>query len=260
MKFHQDKLDKLKCCMNKEEIEEWQSPMSTRKFVEKVLQYPRLSDLKSEVDLEIFCDKKIDRCDVRKFVENKDANALAKVLFILAWGGMTLPNAKKALESYQNCWKMIVDDMLEKNLCRDETYKRFHSLVENGKLTHMGPAYFTKLIYFLEPKHNGYIMDQWTARSMNLLRKSNKYKIHLISTTKRKSDGLRNFRVDPIKNNVCIYRAFCEDLEHLAEYLDIDSEETEKLIFSKGGRVNKMGCWRHFVLEKTSKTRTGRYC
>ena len=251
MKFHQDKLDKLKCCMKKEKIEEWQSPMSLGEFVKKVLQHPRLPDFYSEDNLKIFCDKKIDRCDVRKFVDNKDANALAKVLFILAWGGMTLPNAKKALESYQNCWKKIVDDMLEKNLCRDEAYKRFHSLVENGKLTHMGPAYFTKLIYFLEPKHNGYIMDQWTARSMNLLRKSDEYEIQLIPTTKRNSDGFRKFRVNQKKNHVCIYRAFCEDLEHLAEYLDIDPEETEKLIFSKGGRVN-MGCWRRFVLEETS--------
>ena len=259
MKFHQDKLDKLKCCMEKEKIEEWQSPMLLRKFVEKVLPDLSSPDLNGKDDLEIFCDKKIDRCDVWKFIDSKDANALAKVLFILAWGGMNLHNARFALKSYQNCWKKIVDDMLEKNLCRDEAYKRFHSLVENGKLTHMGPAYFTKLIYFLEPKHNGYIMDQWTARSMNLLRKSNKYKIHLISTTKRKSDGLRNFRVDPIKNNVCIYRAFCEDLEHLAEYLDIDPEGTEKLIFSKGGRVN-MGCWRRFVLKETSKTSTGRFC
>ena len=252
MKFHQDKLDKLKCCMKKEKIEEWQSPMSLGEFVKKVLQHPRLPDFYSEDDLEIFCDKKIDRCDVRNFVDNKDANALAKVLLILAWGGMTLPNAKKALESYQNCWKKIVDDMLEKNLCRDEAYKRFHSLVENGKLTHMGPAYFTKLIYFLEPKHNGYIMDQWTARSMNLLRKSDEYEIQLISTTRRKSDGFRNFRVNPKKNDVCIYRAFCEDLEYLADYLNIDPEKTEKLIFSKGGMVDKMGCWRRFVLKETS--------
>ena len=261
MKFHQDKLDKLKCCMKKEKIEEWQSHMSTKKFVEKVLQHPRLSDLKIEVDLEIFCDKKIDRCDVRKFVNNKDANTLAKVLFILAWGGMPLPNAKQALESYQNCWKKIVDDMLEVNLYRDEAYKRFHCLVKDKKLTHMGPAYFTKLIFFLAPKHNSYIMDQWTARSMNLLRKSNKYKIHLKPTAWRKSNGsskkFRNFYVDKIKNDVSIYRVFCEDLERLAEYLGRNPEETEKIIFSKGGRVNKMGCWRRFVLEGTSKTALG---
>ena len=224
--------------------------MSLRKFVEKVLPHLSSSDLNGKDDLEIFCDKNINRCDVRKYIGSKDANALAKVLIVLAWGGMNLHNASYALKSYQNCWKKIVDAMLEENLCRDEAYNRFHCLVKDKNLTHMGPAYFTKLIYFLEPKHNGYIMDQWTARSMNLLRKNNKYKIHLISTTKRKSDGLRNFRVDPTKNNVCIYRAFCEDLEHLAEYLDIDPEETEKLIFSKGGRVN-VGCWRRFVLKET---------
>ena len=174
--------------------------------------------------------------------------------FYLYWRGegMNLHNASYALKSYQNCWKEIVEDMLEKNLCRDEAYKRFHSLVENGKLTHMGPAYFTKLIYFLEPKHNGYIMDQWTARSMNLLRKSNDCEIQLIPTTKRKSDGFRNFRVNPTKNDVSIYRAFCEDLERLAEYLGKNPEKTEKLIFSKGGRVKKIGCWRRFVLEETS--------
>ena len=216
-----------------------------------MLPHLNLPDLNGKNDLEIFYDRNINRCDVRKIINSKDANALAKVLIVLAWGGMNLHNARFALKSYQNCWKKIVDAMLEKNLCRDEAYKRFHCLVKNKKLTHMGPAYFTKLIYFLESKHNGYIMDQWTARSMILLRKSNKYKIHLIPTTKRKSDGFRNFRVDTTKNDVSIYRAFCEDLEHLAEYLDIDLEETEKLIFSKGGRDN-MGCWRHFVWEESS--------
>ena len=148
MKFHQDKLDKLKCCMEKENIEEWQSPMSSSKFVEKVLPHLNSPDLNGKDDLEIFCDKNINRCDVRKLINSKDANALAKVLIVLAWGGMNLYNARFALKSYQNCWKKIVDAMLEKNLCRDEAYKRFHSLVENGKLTHMGPAYFTKLIFF----------------------------------------------------------------------------------------------------------------
>ena len=134
--------------MKKEKIEEWQSHMSTKKFVEKVLQHPRLSDLKIEVDLEIFCDKKIDRCDVRKFVNNKDANTLAKVLFILAWGGMPLPNAKQALESYQNCWKKIVDDMLEVNLYRDEAYKRFHCLVKDKKIDAHGTCIFHKTNFF----------------------------------------------------------------------------------------------------------------
>ena len=109
MKFHQDKLDKLECCMKKEKIEEWQSPKSLRKFVEKVLPHTSSPDFNSEDDLEIFCDKNINRCNVRKLIDSKDANALAKVLFILAWGGMTLPNAKKSVR--------IVSELLEKD-CR----------------------------------------------------------------------------------------------------------------------------------------------
>ena len=49
------------------------------------------------------------------------------------------------------------------------------------------------------------------------------------------------FQVDTTKNDVSIYCAFCEDLGHLAEYLNIDSEETEKLIFSRGGMLKKNG-------------------
>ena len=42
-------------------------------------------------------------------------------------------------------------------------------------------------------------------------------------------------------NNESIYGAFCEDLEQLAEYLGKEPEETEKLIFSKGGKNSELG-------------------
>ena len=95
MKFHQDKLDKLECCMKKEKIEEWQSPKSLRKFVVKVLPHTSSLDFNSEDDLKFFCDKNINRCDVRKLIDSKDANALAKVLIVLAWGGMNLQVTQK---------------------------------------------------------------------------------------------------------------------------------------------------------------------
>ena len=109
MKFHQDKLDKLKCCMEKEKIEEWQSPMLLRRFVEKVLPHLSSPDLNGKDDLEKFCDENINRCDVRNFIDSKDANTLAKVLIVLAWGGMNLHNARFALKS--------VSELLEKD-CR----------------------------------------------------------------------------------------------------------------------------------------------
>ena len=252
MKFHKISLNKLKCCAVKEGIDEWQPRMSARNFVETVIRNGNCSELESEVNFGKFQDKKIDRSDVRKFVSSKDANTLEKVLFVLAWGGMNPRNARFALESYRNCWETIANDMLKTNLCRYEAYKQFHLLIKDGKLKGMGPAYFTKLIFFLEPKHNGYIMDQWTARSMNLLRKDNVRKIHLLSTGWRNGKKFRNFRVHPVKNDVCVYSNFCEDLECVAKFLCKEPEETEKLIFSKGGRLEKMGCWRRIVLEETS--------
>ncbi len=146
-------------------------------------------------------------------------------MLVLAWGRMHQHHAVHALTSYQNFWKGIVKDMLEQELCRVGAYKQFHRLVNEKKLTHMGPAYFTKLIYFLGSKQNGYIMDQWTAHSMNLLRKCDGYRYYYVHTD----------------NNESIYSAFCEDLEQLAEYLGKEPEETEKLIFSKGGKNSELG-------------------
>ncbi len=54
------------------------------------------------------------------------------------------------------------------------------------------------------------------------------------------------------ENNESIYSAFCEDLGRLAEYLGKEPEETERLIFAKGGNKNELGCWRHYVLKNNS--------
>lgn len=51
-----------------------------------------------------------------------------------------------------------------------DAYQRFYDL---KKIPGMGTDYYTKLVTFLMPAANGapaFIMDQWTARSMNLLK------------------------------------------------------------------------------------------
>jgi len=251
MKFHQDHLDRLKCCISKEESYKWLSNMSPKNFADKVLIDGILPDSERDICIARFDEKKVDRCDVRKFVRRSDVNTLEKVLFVMAWGGMHIHNAKSALKSYSTCWEMIANKMLESNICKDEAYKQFHNLVKSKKLKNMGAAYFTKLIYFLESNHNGYIMDQWTARSMNLLRKCPDNQIHLTSNGRSHNGRYRKFRVS--NNNDCaVYSEFCKDLEHLAEVLCKTPEETEILLFSNGGRLPDLGCWRRYVLEQTS--------
>ena len=257
MPFQQLHLNKLKDCMSTEKIEEWGTPMSPRKFVNAVLRNDRdenLLDLANQVNEKTFSKNTVNRTDVVDFVRCNSTSALEKALFVLAWGGMRTHHAIRALNSYQNGWKTIVEEMLNGSCDRVKAYKQFHSLRIDGELSGMGPAFFTKLIFFLEPNHNGYIMDQWTARSMNLLRSDKNRRIHLLRggswITK---PSYRRFSVDPQNNDCAVYTAFCKDLECLARLLGKEPEETEKIIFSRGGSLKKLGCWRRYVLENTSK-------
>ena len=253
MSFEECRLKHLKESVRNENEYEWWSPMSIRRFAEAALNHPELSKIKNEVDIDRLCDREVNRHDVWKFVDPANKNTLAKVLFILGWGGMRLPNATSALMTYETHWKPIVEEMLQgKEDAAVTAYERFRSKVLDNDLSGMGPAYFTKLIYFLEPSHRGYIMDQWTARSMNWLRNDVDREIYLIPRYDR-SDHYMNFRVDSERNNGWIYSKFCEDMESLAKSLNLSPDKTERLIFSRGGiqRV-PLGGWRKLILEKTS--------
>jgi hypothetical protein len=97
----------------------------------------------------------------------------------------------------------------------------------------MGPAYFTKLIFFLRPDLNGYIMDQWLARSINLLFPQ-AGPIRLSNT------------VVTDRNTADDYERFCSHVEHVARELGITPAEAEERMFSNGGRSK--GRWRQYVI------------
>ena len=106
----------------------------------------------------------------------------------------------------------------------------------------IGPAYYTKLIFFCHPKHDGYIMDQWTARSANLLIDQSDNRIRLNKS--KYFQGVSDF------NNQCVYEEFCCNVERLAkECGNPYPSEIEEALFSKGGR-NKLD-WRRYVIMHT---------
>jgi len=210
-------------------------------------------------EIETFPEKPLSKPELRDFISG-DHNLLQKVVAIFAWGGMKVHHCASLLKTYHSDWERIASKMASGQLSRFDAYEQFHQARLNGKLKGMGPAYFTKLIFFLEQSHTGYIMDQWTARSMNLLRASNENEIVLVKNySKRGKDGSLpplGYRVDPKKNDVNIYRAFCEDLEALAEVINPElppierNLETEMLIFSKGQNgKEERGDWRKYVIE-----------
>ena len=275
-KFDEGKLKFLVECIKNDDPYEWWSSMPIRTFARTVLSSLDSSKFDREVNFNDFCDRVVNRSDVRKFVQRSDVSSLAKVLFVLGWGGMRTSNAANALTSFHEHWEEIVDKMLDGTINRFQAYHEFHSLNygENAQkkgvkvLDGMGPAYYTKLIFFLQKKHNGYIMDQWTSRSMNLLRKDACRKIHLKRVYKKGEgkEDRKNYYVDSEKNDVCVYKAFCRDLEHLADRLSkhfhdlntgdklqMKAEATEQLLFSRGNVVRvPLGNWRSYVLENTS--------
>ena len=274
-KFDVDRLNILVECIENDDPYEWWSSMPIRAFARTVLDSLNSSIMNSEVNLNDFHDRVVNRCDVKKFVKRSDVSSMAKVLFVLGWGGMRTPHAANALSSFHEHWKDIVDSMLDGKINRFRAYDKFHSLNhgdnarKKGKkvLEGMGPAYYTKLIFFLQKKHNGYIMDQWTSRSMNLLRKDASRNIHLKRVYKKgeEEEDRKNYYVDSEKNDVSVYRKFCKDLEDLSDRLahcfpetitgnkKQKAEATEQLIFSRGNIVRvPLGNWRDYVLENTS--------
>ncbi len=164
---------------------------------------------------------------------------------ILAWGGMTVKNGKMAMETW-GYWKSICLDLISRNCDSFDAYHRFYELsLDRGKLAGMGPAYYTKLLFFLGGGAT-FIMDQWTGKSINLLFPSSEcliqFKGHYISE----------------KNDIEVYRYFNRCLERLAEELGQSVANLEELLFSHSPNKKpkavdvdthlKVSAWRSYVM------------
>ena len=166
---------------------------------------------------------------------------LEVVLDIFAWGGINRKHACLALQSF-NSWKCIISKLRNEEYSSIKGYEKFYELRNNNELSGIGPAYYTKLIFFCHPKHDGYIMDQWTARSVNLLIDQSDNRIRLNKS--KYFQGVSDF------NDQCVYEEFCCNVERLAkECGNPDPSEIEEALFSKGGR-NKLD-WRRYVIKHT---------
>ena len=266
MKLQNNHFEQLKSCIPEKDgsvaekvTNEWESPMELRAFVENVDSNSIVSNLRGKDDLTVFPDKKVNRDDVWEFVDRPKIDLLDKVLYVLGWGGMRPHHARAALSFYQCRWKKVVCDMQKKEYGPINAYAEFHHLKKSGCLVGMGPAYFTKLIYFLEVSHKGFIMDQWTARSMNLLRCCTRNEIYL-NQVYEKGKCSDKFWVDNDRNDHVIYQEFCKDLACLAKALPVyvnnksrtREEATELLLFSSGRRGGReRGRWRQYVITET---------
>jgi hypothetical protein len=166
-----------------------------------------------------------------KFINDLTNEELA--IAILSWGGMNREHGK-SLFQHKEWLDLIIRMRTNEMKTRKQAYELFMNLRKNKKLKGMGPAYFSKLICFVCPNLKGYIMDQWTSKSINLL-------------FDNKTVFLNNNGNVTDKNTAEIYEDFCSKIECLAELLRLNPIDLEENLFSNGG-VNK-GKWRLFVVD-----------
>jgi hypothetical protein len=153
---------------------------------------------------------------------------------ILAWGGMRRDAARR-LAAHERLWIQIIGKLRRDGLDRRASYRICFDAVREIGAAGIGPAYFTKLIFFANPRHDGYIMDQWTSRSINFL-------IDGPPLIKMRTQN----HVDP-RNDESTYEQYCCAVEALSNILtDKTSEEVELCLFSKGGQSPHP--WRRYLL------------
>jgi hypothetical protein len=144
--------------------------------------------------------------------------------------------------SNKNGWENSLSNIVSQqyNGTRSDAYDILKVLRDNGLrgirnheyLIGMGPAYFTKILYFF---NLGYIMDQWTAKSYNLLINNDEIEISQNTVTNNNS-GQK-------------YERYCLLVEYLANELKMSPSAIEEAMFSNGGQ--NRGIWRQHVIDNT---------
>lgn len=172
-------------------------------------------------------------------------------LKILSWGAMHSASLKTVFEDYkQAAWLKLAHKIRCGQYNRQDAYEEFAELRRNRLLVGMGPAYFTKLIFFLMPGNSnqprGYIMDQWVASSVNLLAGQNIVLLDANYSWNKDVKLQNSFYVSDF-NKSADYEKFCLQVEQIAYDIGKTPIDTERVLMSQGGRHKY--AWRQYVLE-----------
>lgn len=173
----------------------------------------------------------LNRDEVREYCQDLNRDVLFGYLCVMAWGGqgigVTRGNAIKAWENKDRIIENINILRINHKLQRECAYNLF---VKN-KIPGLGSSYWTKLIFFFYFNKDKYIMDQWTAKSINYL-----WGGPIVPM----SGDILNTK----KFTGTIYKNFCECIDELAliatnrqnEGRRWTGEQIEQRLFSAGGK------------------------
>jgi len=177
------------------------------------------------------------RSTLRALWANKAISTEICVICTLAWGEMSVRNARKLVPTMAN-WLPLCDEIRQGKHNRKSAFTAFSKLKAAKKMPGMGPAYFTKIIFFADPKGDGYILDQWTARSAHMLTGQSKWPAITLNhetreDAKTRPEALRLRVVDRVTADH--YEDYCSMVEHIGATLTIHPHVVEERLFSAGG-------------------------
>lgn len=212
--FNLDHLQAFKACLGKDEDVAWNAAKCPQNFARHI----KAEKLAARL---VEGSEKRDRLLAVSTKFTKDMEALA--WRILAWGGMRVNNGI-ALRTYGTGWLELCNEVAAGNHSRSSAYVAFAQLRKDKKTKGLGPAYFTKLIYFLMPRTTnqpvGYIMDQWVSSAVNVLMVEPIVKMG------------KNYVVTD-DNSGAIYERYCCAIELLANDCSSKPDDLEMQLMSK---------------------------
>jgi hypothetical protein len=192
----------------------------------------------------------VDRIYLKDLCADASISSEACFLAIMAWGGMKTDHGAIAW-ALRDKWLPLVDTLRTGNLSRSESYAKFHEFRTANPRCGFGPAYYTKLIFFCSPSHDGYIMDQWTARSINLIMPNGGRPMVDLNAVRNK--GQISYYVSD-RNGPDVFERFCQAVEFLAAQSELaatNPEEVEMRMFAFGGQGRKPPAkWRQYVISQ----------
>ena len=173
------------------------------------------------------------RTQVRAICLNPANPVMFGYVCAMAWGGQH----RYVAAAFANAPTIIpkLNALRAGQLTRAQAYNLFlpADLGGGGNVHGLGPAFFTKLLYFFSPQPSFYIMDQWTAKSVNAL--TNRWAVRMAGDYVANNNGCGN------------YAAFCWEVDEMAALLGQLGHVTEERLFSKGARPPPIWPWRGYL-------------
>jgi hypothetical protein len=187
-----------------------------------------------KIKFEEYLNRRFNRHELFDYCRDDKNTDLNVLIAILSWGGMRRDHGRLLLKNPSLIIELVRN--LRKNIYpnRKVAFSTIKEYRDKNLLPGLGIGYFTKLICFLSPDLNGYIMDQWVAKSINLLTDS-----EIVKLTGN------NWVND--NNTSEIYEVFCYQIDNLANILNCNGFQAEERIFSVG---KGKGAWRNYLIQK----------